>query len=331
MNLVKTRNVSVAIAFSVILLISNIPLVTAPGNGNPKPGYPKDTIVIHIQPMTGNTNNCNGGHSLHIGAYMEQGRVVSIPPTNMSITMQDWRQVDNDNDGLNDEDPVDGVDNDLDGLVDEDPIEPGGETRAIDCDSRDGDGKVSIQIRDTDPRRGWISTQTWFSRLVGIPQQNFAFKSIGEHTVNCTSVDIGTDGIYGTLDDTYQCDSEQVEIGTIDLSTTDAFKKAGGGKKAGGKTRFVDITNLFLVDVDTNGDLNGDGDPFNDVGDLTDVHIFSVSCEDNPLTSVNETLDVCPLGSVIWDIDEGNTNRPTIQLFVIHDGTTQISGGKKIR
>jgi hypothetical protein len=331
MNAKYPINVSFALAMSVILLISGIPAISAPGNGNPKPGFPKDTIVIHIQPMTGNTNNCNGGNSLHIGAYISQGRVISIPPTNLSITMVDWRQIDNDKDGLLDEDPIDGVDNDLDGKVDEDPKEKGSETRAIDCDSRDGDGKVSIQIRDTDPRRGWISTQTWFSRLVGIPQQNFAFKSVGEHTVNCTSVDIGVDGIYGTLDDTYVCDSEQIEIGSIDLSTTDAFKKAGGGKKAGGKTNFVDITDLFLVDVDTNGDLNNDGDQFNDLGDLQDVSIFSVSCEDNPETPVNETLDVCPLGSIIWDIDEGNTNRPTVQIFVIHDGNTQIVGGKKIR
>jgi hypothetical protein len=318
-----------ALALSVILIVSNIPTIAAPGN--PKPGYQKDTVMIHIQPITENPNNCNGGHSLHIGAYMSQGRVISIPPTNLSITMKDWNKIDNDKDGAFDEDPIDGIDNDLDGKIDEDPKEEGADTTAIDCDSRDGDGQVSIQIRDTDPRKGWISTQSWFTRLVGIPHQNFAFRSIAEHTVNCTSVDVGPDGVEGTLDDTYVCDSEQIELGSIDLSTTDAFKKAGHGKKAGGKTNFIDITDLFLVDVDTNGDTSGDGDSFNDIGDLQDVSIFSVSCEDNSTTEANETLDVCPLGSIIWDIDEGNTNRPTVQLFIIHDGTAQIVGGKKIR
>ena len=93
----------------------------------------------------------------------------------------------------------------------------------------------------------------------------------------------------------------------------------------------MDITNLFLVDVDIDGDPNLDGDQFNDPDDLQDVHIFSVSCEDNPDTLVNETLDVCPLGSTIWDIDEDKTQRPTIQLFISHDGESQIVGGKKVR
>ena len=146
------RNIAFAITLSAILLFTTIPTVASKGNGNsngngngngnPQPGYPHDTVMIHIQKITGNPNNCNGGRSLHIGAYMDQGNVISIPPTNLTITMQDWVQVDNDNDGSFDEDPVDGIDNDLDGLVDEDPKEPGAETKAIDCDSRDGDGKV---------------------------------------------------------------------------------------------------------------------------------------------------------------------------------------------
>ena len=92
-------------------LVVSIPGAHA-GNGNPLPGVPHDTIMIHIQPMTGNPNDCNGGHALHIGAYMEQGRVVSIPSTSILITMVDWVQVDNDGDGVYDEDPIDGVDND---------------------------------------------------------------------------------------------------------------------------------------------------------------------------------------------------------------------------
>jgi hypothetical protein len=80
-------------------------------------------------------DNCNGGHSFHIGAFMDRGRVVSIPPTTLLITMVDWVQVDNDGDLQYDEEPIDGVDNDGDGLVDEDPAEPGKDTVAIDCDS----------------------------------------------------------------------------------------------------------------------------------------------------------------------------------------------------
>lgn len=305
-----------------------IPPVHA-GNGNPKPGYPHDTVVIHIQPMTGNANQCNGGHSLHIGAFMEQGRVLSIPPTSIEITMQDWAQLDNDGDGAFDEDPIDGVDNDGDGAVDEDPVEPGANTEAIDCDSRDGDGALALQIRDTDPRKGVISTQTWFLRLVGIPLQNFAFTSTAVHTVSCTSTDAGPDGLVGTADDTYACSSEQVELANINLADSDSsdivcpektVKQAGNGKKGGGKTVFCDITGAFLVDVD----IEDDG-----IFDLFDQSIFSVSCEDDPLTLIDETQDVCPLGSVIWDIDS-QTQRPTIQLFISHDGQARIQGAKKV-
>lgn len=293
-------------------------------NGNPQPGVPHDTIMIHIQPLTYNDNNCNGGHSLHIGAEIVQGRVVSIPPTNISITMQDWVQIDNDNDGEFDEDPVNGIDDDGDLLTDEDDVEPGADTKAIDCSSTDGDGEVSMQIRDADPRKGWISTQTWYMRLVGIPQQNFAFTSLANHTVECHSVDAGPDTIVGTEDDTYECTFEQVELANIDMSQEcdgKAVKQAGKGNKGGGKTTFCDITKAFLVDVD----IEDDG-----TFDLFNVPIFSVSCEDNPETEIDETLDVCPLGSVIWDIDENNTQRPTIQIFVSHDGSTQIVGAKKI-
>ena len=319
---------SLAILSSAVLALSLVAgvgftKITHAGNGNPMPGVPHDTIIIHIQKMTGNPNNCDGGHSLHIGAEIVQGRVVNIPPTNLKITMQDWAQVDNDRDGVFDEDPVNGIDDDLDGAIDEDPQEPGKETRAIDCDSRDGDGTLAMQIGDKDPRKGWVSTQSWFMRLVGIPHQNFVFKSTAEHTVSCVSIDPGADGITGTADDVYACDFEQVELADINLAEEypAAIKAAGKGAKAGGKTSFYDITYAFLVDVD----INGDG-----IFDLFDRHIFSVSCEDNPeTTEINETLDVCPLGSVIWDIDN-DTNRPTIQIFVSHDGSAQIVGAKKI-
>ena len=320
----KATAILAAVVLLSMMIVSGTVSQTYAGNGNPQPGVPHDTVMMHIQPMTGNPNDCNGGHSLHIGANIEQGRVVSIPPTNIAITMQDWVQVDNDGDGAFDEDPDNDVDDDLDGKIDEDGTEPGAETRAIDCDSRDGDGKVSMQIRDTDPRKGWISTQSWYMRLTGIPQQNFAFTSIAEHTVECVSVDVGPDLISGTADDTYECSFEQVELANINMADEcdgQAVKKAGGGNKAGGKTTFCDITKAFLVDVD----VGDDG-----IFDLFDIPIFAVSCEDNLATEVNETLDVCPLGSIIWDIDEDKTNRPTIQIFISHDGSTQIVGAKKV-
>ncbi|CAG0972866.1 hypothetical protein METP3_01597 [Methanosarcinales archaeon] len=310
------------ILLGTVIAVLALSMVSGTAFGkNPEPGYPHDTIMIHIQPLTGNTNNCDGGHSLHIGANIEQGRVVSIPETNISLTMQDWQQIDNDGDGLFDEDPVDGIDNDADLLIDEDDKEPGAETRATDCDSRDGDGKVSLQIRDTDPRKGYVSTQEWYMRLVGKPQQNFAFASYANQTINCTSVDPGIDGIPGTADDTYQCDSETVYLGNVDLSNYDgtSYVKAVGSKK--GKTNFADITRYFQVDVD----IENDG-----VIDYYNRSIFSVSCEDNPLTTINETLDVCTLGSTIWNIDSA-TERPTIQLFVSHTGSAQITGARKIR
>ncbi len=315
----QTRKILLGTVIAVLTL-SMVYGTALGGNGNPEPGYPHDTIMMHIQPMTGNPNNCDGGHSLHIGAYMEQGRVVSIPETNISLTMQDWQQIDNDGDGLFDEDPVDGIDNDGDLRIDEDDKEPGAETMATDCDSRDGDGKVSLQIRDTDPRKGFVSTQDWYMRLVGKPQQNFAFNSYANHTVNCTSVDPGYDGVNGTADDTYQCDSETLYMGNVDLSKYDGinYVKAATSKK--GKTIFADMTRYFQVDVD----VEDDG-----VIDYYNRSIFSVSCEDNPLTPINETLDVCPLGSTVWNIDSA-TGRPTIQLFVSHTGSAQIVGAKRI-
>jgi len=137
----------------------------AQSNGNPRPGFPHDTIVIHVQKADSGPKQCDGGHSLFI-------RHVDgvIPDTYLNITMTDWEQRDNDGDGQYDEDPVDGYDDDGDGLVDEDDLEPGAITTALDCDSY-GDGELTLQIRDTDPRAGFVSTQEWFIRLVGKTDQ----------------------------------------------------------------------------------------------------------------------------------------------------------------
>ena len=299
------------------------------GNGNPRPGYAHDTIIIHVQKGENGPKNCDGGNSLFLRHF--DG---IIPETYIDITMVDWNQVDNDNDGLLDEDPVNEIDDDGDGFTDEDPVEAGAETTALDCDAW-GDQAVALQIRDTDPRPGYISTQEWFMRLIGRPEENFAFTSFANQTVSC-SVEEGDDGILGTDDDVATCVSGEsedwVELASFNLAVEGCVKqvKLGGkGKKAGGKTQFCDITEGFLVDVIT-ADTNGDGviDEFDDTT-LYDQFIFSISCVDNPDTpEVDETL-YCPLSSVIWDIDEDNTtSRATVQIFVSHTGAAQVKSGK---
>jgi len=299
------------------------------GNGNPRPGYAHDTIIIHVQKEESGPKNCDGGHSLflrHFDGF--------IPETYIDITMVDWNQVDNDNDGLLDEDPFNDIDDDLDGVIDEDGLEPGAVTTALDCDAW-GDGAVALQIRDTDPRPGYISTQEWFMRLIGKPEQNFAFTSFANQTVSCT-VDAGEDLILGTEDDIATCvsgDQESwVELASFNLAVEGCVKqvKLGGkGRKAGGKTPFCDITDGFLVDVITD-DTNDDG-VIDELDDTTQVDqfVFSISCVDNPDTpDVDETL-YCPLSSVIWDVDELNTtSQATVQIFVGHTGTAKIQSGK---
>jgi len=313
---------------SLLLGVGLMPLTMA-GNGNPRPGYPHDTIIIHVQKGESGPKQCDGGHSLFL--RHENG---VIPVTFIYITMVDWVQVDNDLDGLLDEDLPDGIDNDMDGLFDEDGLEPGATTTALDCDAW-GDYEVSLQIRDSDPRSGYISTQEWFMRMIGKPEEYFAFTSYANQTVSCT-VEPGPDLIFDTPDDVATCvsgDSEDwVELASYNLADYGCVKKVklgGKGVKAGGKTPFCDITDGFLVDVitqDTNFDGFIDED---DIPTLYDQFVFSVSCLDNPDTPfVDETL-YCPLSSVIWDIDEDHTtSKATVQIFVGHTGAAKITAGK---
>jgi hypothetical protein len=292
-------------------------------DGNPRPGYPHDTIVIHVQKADSGPKQCDGGHSLflrHVDGV--------IPPTTVQVTMVDWNQVDNDGDGLFDEDPPDGIDNDLDGLIDEDGVEPGAVTTALDCDSY-GDGQVSLQIRDADPRPGIVSTQEWFMRLVGKPEQNFAFTSYANQTVSCTVVS-DPDATPNSGDEVVECTSgtatDWVGLASFNLASLGCAKQVklgGGGVKAGGKTPFCDITDGFEVDVDQNAD---------GVADLTDQFVFSVACVDNPLTTdVDESL-FCPLSSIIWDIDPTQTTSQAIaQIFVAHTGAAAIKSGKIVQ
>jgi len=291
--------------------------VAADNVGNPRPGYPHDTIVIHVMSDQSGPKACDGGHSLFL---RHTGGV--IPATLIYITMTDWVQVDNDGDGTADEDQTaDGIDQDGDGLDGEDPLEHGAITTALDCDSY-GDGTVKLQIRDTDPRQGWVSTQEWFMRLIGKPGQNFAFTSFANQTVSCTVLS-DPDGVPNSGDETVTCSDEWVMLASFnlrELGCVKSVKLGGKGVQAGGKTPFCPITDGFLVDVDRNGD--GTIDEF-------DQFVFSVSCVDNPLTlGVDERL-YCPLSSIIWDVDEEETtSQGQAQIFVAHTGVAQIREGK---
>lgn len=290
------------------------------GNGNPRPGFPHDTIIIHVQKGENGPKQCGGGHSLFLRHFDGE-----IPETLIFITMLDWVQLDNDNDGLFDEDPPNGVNDDGDGLLDEDGVEPGAETTALDCDAW-GDNEVSLQIRDTDPRQGTVSTQEWFMRLIGKPEQNFAFTSNANQVVSCTVLE-DPDGEPNTGDETVECNFGDEEdwvllasFNLADLGCAKKVKLGGNGVKAGGKTPFCDITEGFLADVDEDGD---------GIIDSFDQFVFSISCLDNPdTTDVDETL-FCPLSQIIWDIDEENTtSQATAQIFVGHTGSARIKPGK---
>lgn len=316
----SSRRAALAVVSLLGTLLFAVPSL-ATSVGNPRPGYPHDTIVVHVMKAGSGPKLCDGGHSLFL--RHENG---VIPPTRITITMVDWVQVDNDNDGEFDEDPLDGVDNDGNNGDGEDGLEPGAETKAIDCDAW-GDGAVSLQIRDTDPRQGFVSTQEWFMRLIGRPEQDFAFTSYANQTVSC-SVDLGLDGILGTDDDSATCESGQeadwVELASVNLGAMGCVKQVklggGGGVKAGGKTPFCDITQGFTVDVD----IENDG-----TIDLEDQFVFTVSCVDNPDTLDVDETQYCPLSSVIWDIDtEETTSQAKAQIFVGHTGTASVKTGK---
>jgi hypothetical protein len=397
-------------------------------------------LIGHIQDQKGGSFNpdCSGGHSFHIGADIDKqsGTVLSINPVNVTITMKDWRN-DEATAGFN-------------------------VTKFFDCDARSvNDHTISLQIADLDPDRGEISTQSWYIRLVGIPNQNFTFNTFGNHTVSCNA-------------DTGECNFNVIEMGHVDLwkesqeggdCPSNTFKLKGKDR-TGNKQTFCDITDIFLVDLDRDGDgafgedgldgIDDDSDGVNgeDPGLITDItfgynifdgvnndedcsipenefnafdefihwafgvlgdglvdncwevddsnrgvdldpdmpgnetdtvdlvdeddlddgfglildanitegrasclatnathkltdqdcdgldgedppgeaeHIFAVSCFDDPSTETNETIDFCPLGSAIWDVQDG-TGRPTIQIWVIHDTMdVELKATKNIR
>lgn len=303
------------------------PVVFAQGNGNPRPGSPHDTLNFHLKKSASGVVGCSGNGNAAFVRYDEQ---TDMPlPTNIFITMVDWEQIDNDQDGFFDEDGPDGVDNDLDGLVDEDGDEPGKSTGFVDCDGLDGD--ITLQIRDTESNKGRISTQEWFIRASGKPEESFAFYTKADQ-YTCVLID-DPDGTPNTGDEVVECSygdvGDWIDLGSVNLSSYDGGcvkqVKLGGknSKSGGGKTNFCDITGEFEVDVDTNGD-----DVIDDALGEADQFIFSVTCVDVPETIEDES-QTCPLARMIWEVDQDNTTtKAKAQVFVSHTGTTNLKGGK---
>ena len=291
--------------------------------GNPIPGTPHDTIIIHVQKADNGSKGCVGsvgGHSLFLRHYDGV-----VPATYIYITMIDWVQLDNDGNGIPDDDlpgDPDGDGNHDDnnwGGIDSDGLEPGAVTQVLDCDSW-GDSKVSLQIRDTDPQKDWVSLQRWFLRLIGKPNQNFAFTSYANQKWVCTVLP-GPDGILETTDDIAQCKTTEtnttgdwIRLTSFNAVAGDCVKQVkgagGGGVKAGGKTPFCDITDGFEVDVD-----------YADESSAIDVFIFGVrvGCLNDPLTLVDESL-YCPLSGIVWGTDEDTTSQAKAQIFVANGG-----------
>jgi hypothetical protein len=315
-------------AMSFVVAASAACTSYAASTGNPTPGNPHDTLNFHLKKAASGVVGCSGnGHAAFVRFDENTGQVI---PTDIFISMVDWEQLDNDGDGSFDEDGPDGVDNDLDGYIYEDGVEPGASTGFIDCDGLDGD--VALQIRDTEPEKGVISTQEWFIRMSGKPQENFAFYTNADQ-VTCVLLE-DPDGIPQTGDEVVDCsyeNSDWIQLGYVNLSTYegDCVKqvKLGGknGSKGGGKTPFCDMTGEFEVDVDLNNDGFIDDDP---AAQEQDQYLFSISCVDVPETIEDESA-TCPLSRMIWEVDEENTTtKAKVQLFVGHTGFAHVRGGK---
>mgnify|MGYP001812639569 CR=1 FL=1 len=316
-----------AASLATILLCSTL-TVYGGSTGNPTPGSPHDTLNFHLKKSASGVVGCSGnGHAAFVRYDDTTGQVL---PTDIYISMIDWEQIDNDSDGFFDEDVPDGIDNDFDGLTDEDGIEPGASTGFIDCDGLDGD--VTLQIRDTEPDKGVISTHEWFIRMSGKPEENFAFWTNADQ-VSCILTE-DPDGIPLSGDEVVDCsydNSPWVQLGYVNLASYDGGcvkqVKLGGknNAKGGGKTPFCDMTSEFEVDVDVNGDGIIATDP--DSGEQ-DQYLFSISCVDVPETTEDESA-TCPLSRMIWEVDEVNTTtKAKVQVFVGHTGAARIKGGK---
>ena len=323
---VKTQKIIslFVITFVVAMLVgSPSAQISSAGKGNPLPGTFHQKLVFNVgdEKPVGFSTGC-GGHAIHLKGIFLNGKLQSIPPTQIEFSMINWYQIDNDNDGLFDEDPADGIDNDGDFRVDEDPVEPGNETMSVDCDARGdapGTESVSVIIADNDPRKAYVSTPVVHMRTTGNPNTELTITTAAA-VWSCEVSGPGPDGVLGTADDTYTCtQSEFLALGTIDL-TEECDGKAikdvstkkggqGGSKKANGKTEFCNVTHTFEVDVDFDGDGTLDCDTTAPDGtprcDIDDANIFSLSCENNPETI---RVDEDPLDCAVDDSDGDGMN-----------------------
>ena len=174
-----------------------IAVYAAESVGNPKPGFPHDTIIVHVLSDQSGPKACDGGHSL----FLQACRRESSQPTRECYITDDrlgpsWITT-------------------VTGSLDEDPDRqhrqrPRHADRRRPARARArrqrpwiatpiGDGAVRLQIRDTVPAtRAEVSKQEWFMRLIGKPGQNFAFTSYANQTASCTLV-ADPDGILDSV------------------------------------------------------------------------------------------------------------------------------------
>ncbi|ABV36106.1 hypothetical protein Ssed_1495 [Shewanella sediminis HAW-EB3] len=309
-----------------ILLMTLIFSVACLAAGNPRPGFPHDTLIFHVKKAASGLVNCgDGGHAAFV-RYVETDEGPVIVPVDIFITMVDWVGVDSDSDGSYHEDPADGIDNDGDGAIDEDGYEPGALTRFTDCDGLDND--IRLQMRDTDPRAGWISTQEWFIRGIGRPEQEFSFWTNADQMV-CEVVD--EEVVCSFSDDR----DDWIELGFVSTASYNDEKcvkqvslKGKNSKKGGGKTEFCDITEEFMVDIDVDGDLAFDGGDDDGDVDIANQFIFSVSCLDLTGDLYVVAPEDCELSRIIWEVDNSTTSKAKAQVFVGHTGEVKIQKGK---
>jgi len=88
--------------FYAAMAICVAPMANGGSEGNPRPGSPHDTLNFHLKKAANGVVGCSGGgHAAFIRYDDTTGQVL---PTNIFISMVDWEQVDNDDDGFFDED-----------------------------------------------------------------------------------------------------------------------------------------------------------------------------------------------------------------------------------
>jgi hypothetical protein len=278
-------------------------------NGNPVPGVPHDTVMFHVQKS--GPEECSSGKSAHIKANIDKNQVIGdFPMVQLHFTMIDWVDPDGD--------PSDGI-------VGNDEAY---QTKFLDCTTFDeplydenNPPTLELQIGDKDPRKDWISTQSFFLRTVGIPGEAIVLKTPSGFYWTCEVTDEGDPEIIG--DETIECNENgPIDLNDIQLDSECVHKTKGKGGGTTGKVSFCNVTESFLVDVDVEGD-GFDCDGF-ETDDVCGIHIFQVGCPDpDPSTEIYEEGE-CPLGSALWEWDSGS-KRFTLQMFIAHDGDGKVT------